>query len=112
MRVPVPISCPFLSPDPTTIPTVDKRIAASTPSEAASNNWRFIVISFSIVPIVVTPQIELFRLIRGFYHPPPAASGDAVAVFVLLDVDRMDIGSRRRLALVIERRLCFQQVAG
>jgi hypothetical protein len=35
-----------------------------------------------------------------------------VIVFVLLDGDRMDIGSRRRLALVIERRLCFQQVAG
>ena len=37
------------------------------------------------------------------HTPPPDAAGDAVAVFVLLHGNCMDVGARRRLVLVIER---------
>ena len=53
-----------------------------------------------------------FGLIRGFDLAPANGARDPAAVLVAIDSNRLDIGSRRCLALMIELRLCFQQVAG
>ncbi len=53
-----------------------------------------------------------FGLIRGFDLPPANAARDPAALLVALDGYRLDVDPRRRLVLVVERRLRFEQVTG